>query len=40
MVRKKNNCIDALYGKLMKSHTRRPEHGYERDTLKEKQNLL
>ena len=35
---KKNNCTDISSNQLMKSHTRRPGHGQEKETLNEKLN--
>ena len=36
MNKKKNNCMDISNDKQVKSHTKRPGHGYKRETLREK----
>ena len=38
--RKKNYCIDISSYKLVHFHTRRPEHGYKKEILREKLNLF
>ena len=37
---KKNNCMDISSNKQSKSPTKKPRHGYARETLREKLNLF
>ena len=37
---KKNNCMNISSNKLAKSYKRIPEHGYEKETLRDKLNLF
>ena len=39
-MKKKTNYMDILNDKQPKSHTRRPGHGYERETLRKKLNFF